>query len=57
MLLLFVGGVMNLVWVAAITGFVLVEKTQLFGERVGRVIGPAAMAVGVSMLARVVLLG
>jgi predicted metal-binding membrane protein len=57
MLLLFVGGVMNLVWVAAITGFVLVEKTQLFGDRVGRVIGPAVMAVGIALLARVVLFG
>lgn len=57
MLLLFVGGVMNLVWVAAITGFVLVEKTQLFGDRVGRVIGPAAMAVGIALLGRVVLFG
>jgi|TARA_B100000315_G_C14585795_1_gene592948 predicted metal-binding membrane protein len=26
MLLLFVGGVMNLLWIAAITGFVLLEK-------------------------------
>jgi predicted metal-binding membrane protein len=57
MLLLFVGGVMNLVWVAAITGYVLVEKTQLFGARLGRFVGSAAMTVGVLVLARTALFG
>jgi predicted metal-binding membrane protein len=36
MVLLFVGGVMNLVWVAAITVFVLVEKVTRFGRAVGQ---------------------
>ena len=57
MLLLFVGGVMNLVWVAAIAGFVLLEKTPLLGARVGRIVGSAAMAVGIAVLARIALLG
>ncbi len=37
MLLLFVGGVMNLLWVAAIAIFVLVEKVAPFGRVVGQV--------------------
>jgi predicted metal-binding membrane protein len=36
MLLLFVGGVMNLLWVAAIAGFVLVEKLVPTRSRLGR---------------------
>lgn len=36
MLLLFVGGVMNLLWVAAITIFVLVEKVLPYGDVCGR---------------------
>jgi predicted metal-binding membrane protein len=39
MLLLFVGGVMNLVWVALIAGFVLVEKLAPFGAVTGRIAG------------------
>jgi predicted metal-binding membrane protein len=39
MLLLFVGGVMDLVWVALIAGFVLVEKLAPFGPATGRVAG------------------
>jgi predicted metal-binding membrane protein len=39
MLLLFVGGVMNLVWVALIAGFVLVEKLAPFGPVTGRIAG------------------
>jgi predicted metal-binding membrane protein len=35
MLLLFVGGVMNLLWIAAITVFVLVEKLLPHGSRAG----------------------
>jgi predicted metal-binding membrane protein len=38
MALLFVGGVMNLLWVALIAGFVLLEKTTLPGTRLGRLI-------------------
>ena len=36
MLLLFVGGVMNLLFVAAITIFVLVEKVAPWGRTIGR---------------------
>ena len=36
MLLLFVGGVMNLLWVAAIATFVLFEKLIGPGRRMGR---------------------
>ncbi len=39
MALLFVGGVMNLLWIAAITLFVLLEKVLPFGVVSGRVIG------------------
>ncbi len=34
--LLFVAGVMNLIWVAVIAGFVLLEKVAPFGPRAGR---------------------
>ncbi len=36
MLLLFAGGVMNLLWVAAIAAFVLIEKAAPFGRTAGR---------------------
>ena len=36
MLLLFAGGVMNLLCVAAITVFVLIEKVSLLGRAIGR---------------------
>ena len=39
MALLFVAGVMNLLWVAAIAGFILLEKVAPAGPRVGRVAG------------------
>lgn len=39
MLLLFVGGVMNLFWIAAITLFVLLEKVLPLGDQGGRVVG------------------
>jgi predicted metal-binding membrane protein len=51
MALLFVAGVMNLLWVAAMAAFVLVEKVLPRGELVGRVVG------GMLMLAGLVLLG
>ena len=37
--LLFVGGVMNLLWVAAIAGFVMLEKIMPFGRTFGRISG------------------
>ena len=51
MALLFVAGVMNLLWVAAITAFVLIEKMVRRGEVVGRVAGVALVAAGVAMVA------
>jgi predicted metal-binding membrane protein len=50
MALLFVGGVMNLLWVAAIAGLVLVEKVARAGPWVGRVAGLALAGWGVWML-------
>ncbi len=49
--LLFVGGVMNLLWIAAITGFVLLEKLLPRGVGGGRVAGGAMIAAGVAVLA------
>lgn len=46
MLLLFVGGVMNLWWIAALTLFVLLEKAAPFGEKGGRYCGLAIGVVG-----------
>ena len=53
MLLLFVGGVMNLLWIGAITAFVLVEKLAPYGAQGGRLSGLALMLVGASVLASV----
>jgi predicted metal-binding membrane protein len=44
--LLFFGGVMNLVWIAGITVFVLLEKILPFGSRLARLSGPALIAAG-----------
>ena len=52
MALLFVAGVMNLVWVAAIATFVLVEKVVPAGERVGQVAGVVLVLVGVALMLR-----
>jgi predicted metal-binding membrane protein len=49
--LLFVGGVMNLLWIAAITAFVLVEKLLPAGVGGGRLAGAAMVAGGVALLA------
>lgn len=46
MVLLFVAGVMNLLWVAVITVFVLVERVSPPGELVGRVAGAALIVAG-----------
>jgi predicted metal-binding membrane protein len=46
MALLFVGGVMNLLWIAAIALFVLVEKALRFGRATGRVAGIAMLVAG-----------
>jgi predicted metal-binding membrane protein len=44
MALLFVGGVMNLLWVAVIAGFVLLERVLRQGPLVGRLTGVALLA-------------
>jgi predicted metal-binding membrane protein len=51
MALLFVGGVMNLLWIAAIAIFVLLEKTIPFGDVSGRAAGAAMILVGALSLA------
>jgi predicted metal-binding membrane protein len=51
MALLFVGGVMNLVWIAAIAIFVLLEKTIPFGDVGGKVAGATMILVGALSLA------
>ena len=50
--LLFVGGVMNLLWIAAIAAFVLLEKTIPFGEAGGWFGGVAMILAGLVSLAR-----
>jgi predicted metal-binding membrane protein len=49
--LLFVGGVMNLLWIAAIAIFVLLEKTIPLGDMGGRFAGAAMILVGALSLA------
>ena len=50
MALLFVGGVMNLIWVAAIAIIVLIEKTVPFGDRDGRIAGGLAILAGLTLI-------
>jgi predicted metal-binding membrane protein len=50
MLLLFVGGVMNVAWIAALTLLVLVEKIAPGGAAAGKVAGALLLAWGVAML-------
>jgi len=52
MALLFVAGVMNLLWVAALTAIVIIEKIVPRGELVGRVAGAAFIAAGVILVVR-----
>jgi predicted metal-binding membrane protein len=47
MCLLFVVGVMNLVWVALLTGFVLIEKIGPRAVIVARVAGAAVIVAGI----------
>ena len=53
MALLLVAGVMNLLWVAAIAGFVLIEKVAPGGDRLGQVAGVLLIGWGVWMVAGV----
>jgi len=50
MLLLFVFGVMNLVWVAALSVFVVLEKSLPGGRLIARVSGYAMLAAGLVWL-------
>ncbi len=50
--LLFVTGVMNLLWVAAIAAFVLVEKAAPAGHRIGRAASWAMIVAGLAVLAQ-----
>ena len=52
MALLFVAGVMNLLWVAVIALFVMAEKALPRGELLGHVAGVALVAAGVGLMAR-----
>ena len=48
--LLFFGGVMNLLWVAGLTAFVLVEKIAPHGARIARVAGIGLLLAGGAQL-------
>ena len=50
MLLLFAAGVMNLLWVALIAAYILVEKLFPKGRFIGRLAGTAIGTVGVGMI-------
>lgn len=52
MALLFVGGVMNLLWVAGLTAFVLIEKLLPRGRAIGRVLGVLTLMAGLYLLAK-----
>jgi predicted metal-binding membrane protein len=51
MALLFVAGVMNLLWVAVLTGFVLIERATTWGETLATVSGFALIAGGLALAA------
>lgn len=53
MALLFVAGVMNLLWVALITAFVLVEKVVPRGELVGRIAGGVLVVAGLVVFSQI----
>lgn len=50
MLLLFVGGVMNILWIAAITVFVLLEKVLPLGDRGAKLSGVLMVTIGAFIL-------
>ena len=49
--LLFLGGVMNLLWIAAITAFVLLEKVAPLGPAAGKVSGALMIVSGIAFFA------
>jgi predicted metal-binding membrane protein len=52
MLLLFVGGVMNLVWIVGLSAFVLAEKLLPQGTRLRVPVGVLLMIAGVALIVR-----
>jgi predicted metal-binding membrane protein len=50
MLLLFVGGVMNIVWIAGLSILVLLEKTMADGRNVSRLVGLALIIGGILLI-------
>jgi predicted metal-binding membrane protein len=50
MALLFVGGVMNVLWIALLALLVLLEKLTLFGRRIARAAGAASVIAGAWLL-------
>jgi predicted metal-binding membrane protein len=52
MALLFAGGVMSLLWMAALAAFVLVEKVAPFGPRIARASGVLLLGFGAYLLLR-----
>ena len=50
MVLLFVGGIMNLVWIAGLAIFVLVEKLSRYGYWIGKASGFLMIAAGIYIL-------
>jgi predicted metal-binding membrane protein len=50
MLLLFVGGIMNLVWIAGLTLFVAIEKLAPFGLAAAKVMAVALVAAGAALV-------
>ncbi|HKY96016.1 MAG TPA: DUF2182 domain-containing protein [Kiloniellales bacterium] len=49
MALLFLGGVMNLFWIAGLALYVLLEKTLPYGHWLGRAVGVALLAAGTTL--------
>ena len=46
MLMLFIGGLMNLLWIGGLAVVVLIEKTLPWGGRMSQIIGAALVALG-----------
>lgn len=53
MALMFVGGIMNILWMAALTVVVFIEKLFPFGHWIGRAGGLAMIGFGAALLARI----
>ena len=51
MALLFVGGIMNLYWIAGLALFVWLEKTTPYGHWFGRAVGVGLVTWGIIILA------